>query len=201
MQPSSPWLKGNNSSADLKLKELLFVSWSDHITGAKQGELYFLFGSTLLSLRIWGKRKCISTVKWIQGSQAVFNTSLSRDCLKRGSGRPCWRSNNTDRIETLTTSHYTWVEIYTTQMTKLGIWTENSRLDRKMPIVCAVIGCTNRHATIRIPKVVTNQGPEAQDLSERRRREWIRQIGREDITFTSATYQRICKIHFVTGEN
>ena len=71
----------------------------------------------------------------------------------------------------------------------------------KMPIRCAVAGCSYTLATFRIPCVIENQGSATKELSERRRREWIRQIGRKGITFCTATYQRGCHRHFISGKS
>ena len=69
-----------------------------------------------------------------------------------------------------------------------------------MPIHCAVVGCSKPDVSFRIPKVIVNQGPATQELTETQRREWLKQIGRKEISFRSATYQRVCRRHFVGGK-
>ena len=79
---------------------------------------------------------------------------------------------------------------------------------------CAVFGCSNKakpklgrssvHITdspvksfFRLPKIVTNQGDRALELSAVRRRKWLASINRGDIK--KYGHIRVCSDHFVTG--
>ncbi|XP_061663755.1 zinc finger protein 2-like isoform X2 [Syngnathoides biaculeatus] len=75
-----------------------------------------------------------------------------------------------------------------------------------MPI-CGAVGCSNRRGVnkdvsfYKTPKIITNQGDEAQILSEQRRRLWKKVVNRNDIT-TEEQWDRtlVCSRHFVNGE-
>ena len=70
-----------------------------------------------------------------------------------------------------------------------------------MPM-CLIVGCsrkTGRDKGIRlyrVPAVVTNQGPEVEELSAERRRLWISAISRDDITEKILNSHRVCDQHF-----
>ena len=55
-------------------------------------------------------------------------------------------------------------------------------------VLCVVVGCSSKsgkHKGIgffRIPKVITNQGEEHEELTARRRNEWISAVSRGDAT-------------------
>ena len=70
-----------------------------------------------------------------------------------------------------------------------------------MPM-CLIVGCsrkTGRDKGIRlyrVPAVVTNQGPEVEELSTERRRLWISAISRDDLTEKILSSDRVCDQHF-----
>ena len=74
----------------------------------------------------------------------------------------------------------------------------------KMPM-CLIVGCskkTGRDKGIRlyrVPAVVTNQGPEVEELSIERRRRWISAISRDDLTEKILSNDRVCDQHFHSG--
>ena len=76
----------------------------------------------------------------------------------------------------------------------------------KMVNFCAVVGCSSRSnrdkekSFYRLPAVITNQGKQTQELSERRRRSWLAAIRRKDIKSESYAYMRVCSEHFVSGK-
>ena len=51
----------------------------------------------------------------------------------------------------------------------------------------------------RVPSVVTNQGEEAQQLSEERRSRWISAISHDDLTEEILENDCVCEKHFVSG--
>ncbi|XP_068166667.1 THAP domain-containing protein 1-like [Antennarius striatus] len=68
---------------------------------------------------------------------------------------------------------------------------------------CAVFGCTNRSTRDRksyyvLPSVITNQGDQTKELSEKRRRQWIANLRRT--SFTPSRHTRICSDHFISGK-
>ena len=71
---------------------------------------------------------------------------------------------------------------------------------------CAVVGCGKRgdrdKGTIffRLPTVIKHQGEQTRLLSERRRREWLAAIRRQDIKPGNYPYTRVCSEHFVSGQ-
>ena len=73
-----------------------------------------------------------------------------------------------------------------------------------MPM-CLIVGCsrkTGRDKGIRlyrVPVVVTNQGPEVEELSIERRRRWISAISRDDLTEKILSNDRVCDQHFHSG--
>ena len=74
----------------------------------------------------------------------------------------------------------------------------------KMPM-CLIVGCsrkTGRDKGIRlyrVPAVVTNQGPEVEELSIERRRRWISATSRDDLTEKILSNDRVCDQHFHSG--
>ena len=70
-----------------------------------------------------------------------------------------------------------------------------------MPM-CLIVGCsrkTGRDKGIRlyrVPAVVTNQGPEFEELSIERRRLWIPAISRDDLSEKILNSDRVCDQHF-----
>ena len=81
----------------------------------------------------------------------------------------------------------------------------SNELTNIMPI-CGVVGCANRPGVTKnvrfhkTPKVLCNQGVDARNLSEKRRRLWKAAINRSDIT-TEERWDRtlVCSKHFVDG--
>ena len=69
---------------------------------------------------------------------------------------------------------------------------------------CAVYGCSNRgdrdkKSFFRLPTVITNQCDKTRELSERRRLQWLSNLGR-DFKSTNLSNIRVCSDHFVKGE-
>ena len=69
---------------------------------------------------------------------------------------------------------------------------------------CAIIGCTNtggkdKVSFYRLPAVISNQGVQTRELSEKRRRVWLSRISRADLLPTSYPYLRVCSVHFKSG--
>ena len=55
-------------------------------------------------------------------------------------------------------------------------------------VLCVVVGCSSKSGKhkglgfFRIPKIITNQGEEQEELTTRRRKEWISAVSRGDAT-------------------
>ena len=60
-------------------------------------------------------------------------------------------------------------------------------------------GGDKRIRLYRVPAVVTNQGPEVEELSIERRRLWISAISRDDLTEKILNNDRVCDQHFHSG--
>ena len=74
-------------------------------------------------------------------------------------------------------------------------------------VLCVVVGCSSKSGKpkglgfFRIPKVITNQGEEQEELTARRRNEWISAVSRGDATNKRVLEsERVCSKHFVFGE-
>ena len=74
-------------------------------------------------------------------------------------------------------------------------------------VLCVVVGCLSKSGKhkglgfFRIPKIITNQGEEQEELTTRRRNEWISAVSREDATNKRVLEsERVCSKHFVFGE-
>ena len=71
---------------------------------------------------------------------------------------------------------------------------------------CAVIGCAKRAdrdkgtSFYRLPSIITHQGEQTRQLSERRRREWLSAIRRQDIKPENYEHTRVCSDHFISGK-
>ncbi|CAH1264874.1 Hypp3082 [Branchiostoma lanceolatum] len=70
---------------------------------------------------------------------------------------------------------------------------------------CIVLNCqtpsrAKGRSSCRIPAVITNQGEEAQRLSEERRRLWLAAINRGELTESALKHGRVCGSHFVSGK-
>ena len=72
-------------------------------------------------------------------------------------------------------------------------------------VLCLIFGCGNRTGRdkgisfARVPQIITNQGEEAQKLSELRRNLWISAISRADLTDSVLRDGRVCGKHFSSG--
>ena len=72
-------------------------------------------------------------------------------------------------------------------------------------VLCLIVGCGCKSGRdkglyfARVPSVVSNQGEEAQQLSEERRSRWISAISRDDLTEEILENDRVCEKHFVSG--
>ena len=72
--------------------------------------------------------------------------------------------------------------------------------------VCIVFGCSSKRGKHRvtfasIPKIVTDQGEEHEELTRERRRLWISAISRGDTnTKNILDSKRVCGLHFVSGK-
>ena len=73
-------------------------------------------------------------------------------------------------------------------------------------VLCIVFGCSSKRGKHRvtfasIPKIVTNQGEEHEELTRGRRRLWISAISRGDTnTRNILDSERVCGLHFVSGK-
>ena len=52
----------------------------------------------------------------------------------------------------------------------------------------------------KVSKIVTNQGPEIEELTAERRRLWISAISRDDLTEKVLANDCVCGEHFLTGQ-
>lgn len=75
-----------------------------------------------------------------------------------------------------------------------------------MPSFCLIVGCGNKSdccgdlSFCRVPKVITNQGEEIEQLSIERRRLWLAAISRDDLSENILENDRVCGKHFVSGK-
>ena len=74
-------------------------------------------------------------------------------------------------------------------------------------VLCVVVGCSSKSGKhkglgfFRIPKIITNQGEEQEELTTRRGNEWISAVSRDDATNKRVLEsERVCSKHFVFGE-
>ena len=74
-------------------------------------------------------------------------------------------------------------------------------------VLCVVVGCSSKSGKhkglgfFRIPKIITNQGEEQEELTSRGRKEWISAVSRDDATNKRVLEsERVCSKHFVFGE-
>ena len=70
-------------------------------------------------------------------------------------------------------------------------------------VLCVVVGCSSKSGNrrglgfFRIPKIITNQGEEQEELIIRRRNEWIPAVSRGDATNKRVLEsERVCSKHF-----
>ena len=72
-------------------------------------------------------------------------------------------------------------------------------------VICAVVGCGNRSKRdkdkrfFRLPSVITHQGPQTHELSQKRQEVWIAKIRREDLKPDQYHNTRVCSDHFASG--
>ena len=75
-----------------------------------------------------------------------------------------------------------------------------------MGLFCAVFGCSHnkkrdkQFAYFRFPTVIKNQGKQTKKLSRMRRKKWIANISRADLTKKKVLYSRVCSVHFISGK-
>ena len=74
-------------------------------------------------------------------------------------------------------------------------------------VLCAVVGCSSKSGKhkglgfFRIPKIITDQGEEPEELTTRRRNEWISAVSRGDAANKRVLEsERVCSKHFVFRE-
>lgn len=73
-------------------------------------------------------------------------------------------------------------------------------------VLCIVVGCgskSGKHSVTFncIPKVVTSQGEEWEDLTRERRNRWIAAVSRDDVKSKNILdSERVCGLHFVSGK-
>ena len=71
---------------------------------------------------------------------------------------------------------------------------------------CGIVGCGNRadrdkgKSFYRIPGIINQQGPEAEQRSKHRREKWLALISREDLKEEKLPYVRVCNDHFAGGK-
>ena len=70
---------------------------------------------------------------------------------------------------------------------------------------CAVIGCGKRGdregtSFYRLPSIISHQGEQKRELSERRRRKWLAAIWRQDIKPENYPYTCVCSDHLIGGK-
>ena len=74
-------------------------------------------------------------------------------------------------------------------------------------VLCRISGCSSKSGRdkdirfFRAPKVITNQGAEYEELTSKRRTEWISAVSRGDTDYKNVLEsERVCGKHFVFGE-
>ena len=73
-----------------------------------------------------------------------------------------------------------------------------------MPM-CLIVGCSRKTGRgkgvrfYRVPAIITNQGPEVEELSIKRRRLWISAISHADLTDKILNSDKVCDQHFHSG--
>jgi len=70
-------------------------------------------------------------------------------------------------------------------------------------VLCAVVGCSSKSGHHKglgffgTPKIITNQGEEQEELTIRRRNDWISAVSRGDATNKRVLEsERVCSKHF-----
>ena len=59
---------------------------------------------------------------------------------------------------------------------------------------------TNNSLIFRFPTVIKNQGKQTEKLSGMRRKKWIANISRADLTKKKVLYSRVYSVHFISGK-
>ena len=81
---------------------------------------------------------------------------------------------------------------------------QRKQSDLKM-VLCLIFGCGTKSGRdvgaqfSKVPQIITNEGEEAQKLSELRRERWISAISRDDLTESHLNHGRVCGKHFFSG--
>ena len=71
--------------------------------------------------------------------------------------------------------------------------------------MCLIVDCSRKTGRgkgvrlYRVPAIITNQGPEVEELSIERRRLWISAISRADLTDKILNSDKVCDQHFHSG--
>ena len=87
-----------------------------------------------------------------------------------------------------------------------GVSVRLSSIFIEMPSFCIMVNCSNAKdkrpdlSFCRVPKIVTNQGPEIEELTAERRRLWMSAISRGDLTEEILANDRVCGEHFLSGK-
>lgn len=74
-----------------------------------------------------------------------------------------------------------------------------------MPTTCIVIGCGNRRfrdmvSFFNVPTIrCFKHNIKKNELSKKRREEWLKAIQRADLTESKIRHEKVCSIHFITG--
>ena len=71
-----------------------------------------------------------------------------------------------------------------------------------MVVTCCVTGYSNRYGRDkvtfhRVPAILTHQGKKTEELTTRRRNEWMARINRKDWNPTANSF--VCSKHFISG--
>ena len=77
-----------------------------------------------------------------------------------------------------------------------------------MPLICAVIGCNSKMGKdcgkqfFRIPPQIkcNPENKSRYDLMTERRRKWLANISRSDLSSDKVKYTRVCSDHFISGK-
>ncbi|KAL5021355.1 hypothetical protein ScPMuIL_000510 [Solemya velum] len=69
---------------------------------------------------------------------------------------------------------------------------------------CAMMVCSNRSdrdkkSFFRLPTIITSQGEQTKQLSEKRQQAWLTAISQKDLTEKSYPHTRVCQDHFISG--
>lgn len=94
----------------------------------------------------------------------------------------------------------------TPQIARRPCWSTGSSTCIKDGELLWVIGCGKRAnrdkgtSYYRLPSIITYQGAQTRELSERRRREWLAAIQRQDIRPENYPHTRVCSDHFIGGK-